>query len=553
MGGQIEHIIPNLKEWPIYKLSKNREQFIEELNAYNKSNLLENSGLTVEELLEKTVYLEQLRVKNNPWSVDPADDKIYWKNISEEIIEAKRSDNPKEELDKILDRVINRYNEEIVGSFRIKTYLFARKFLTSFFKRIYNSFGESYKRGLWGNKNLLISKLNVIGDVERLRKLFNKGTIVLVPTHTSNIDSILLGYTIDTSVGVPAFVYGAGLNLYNYEIPAYFMNRLGTYRVDRRKKNPIYLECLKGMASYSLQKGVNNIFFPGGTRSRDGKIEQRLKLGLLGSVIEAQRNEFVDGDGQKIFLFPVIMSFNFVLEAQGLINQHLRINAKEKYTKPKDQAKQSGYIWQFMKALFSQANTYTLSIAPPMDVFGNTVDEAGRSINKDGDVLDIKGYFELDGSVQAMQQREKIYTKILGDKIAKSYLDNNVVLASQVLAYVGFKLLLIQHESLELYDVLNLDIQDFSIEKAHFIEAVESFNAMLRKMESEAKIKLHEEFNKDIEEFLTIGLEYLGDYHPSKVLYIDDEGQVKSENFRLLYYYHNRLDTYEFDYAKILT
>ncbi|MEZ4907100.1 MAG: hypothetical protein R2771_05540 [Saprospiraceae bacterium] len=58
----------------------------------------------------------------------------------------------------------------------------------------------------------------------------------MLPTHQSNLDSMLIGYTIDFKLGLPAFAYGAGLNLYNYEIPAYYMSRLGAYKVDRRKK-----------------------------------------------------------------------------------------------------------------------------------------------------------------------------------------------------------------------------------------------------------------------------------------------------------------------------
>src|SRR3546814_15272144 len=47
------------------------------------------------------------------------------------------------------------------------------------------------------------------------------------------------------SLGLPAFIYGAGLNLFNRKIFAYFMNSLGAYKVDRRKKNLPYLETLK--------------------------------------------------------------------------------------------------------------------------------------------------------------------------------------------------------------------------------------------------------------------------------------------------------------------
>ena len=63
-------------------------------------------------------------------------------------------------------------------------------------------------------------------------------TVIIVPTHFSNLDSILIGYAIDGIMGLPAFHYGAGLNLYDLELVAYFINRLGAYKVDRRKKKP---------------------------------------------------------------------------------------------------------------------------------------------------------------------------------------------------------------------------------------------------------------------------------------------------------------------------
>ena len=82
-------------------------------------------------------------------------------------------------------------------------------------------------------------RLIVAGKTDSIRTLIKDHTVVVVPTHFSNLDSILIGYAMDAMMGLPSFSYGAGLNLYNTGYTAYFMNRLGAYRVDRRKKNPI--------------------------------------------------------------------------------------------------------------------------------------------------------------------------------------------------------------------------------------------------------------------------------------------------------------------------
>src|SRR5207344_2939506 len=101
-------------------------------------------------------------------------------------------------------------------------------------------------------KHKIHERIKLFGPIEKIRKLSKDGVLVIVPTHSSNMDSIMIGYALDEIAGLPAFSYGAGLNLYNSEFFGYFMNRLGAYRVDRRKKNPVYLESLKAMSNISL-------------------------------------------------------------------------------------------------------------------------------------------------------------------------------------------------------------------------------------------------------------------------------------------------------------
>ena len=67
----------------------------------------------------------------------------------------------------------------------------------------------------------------------------------------------------------------------------YFLQHLGTYKVDRLKGEQLYKRTLKNYCVATLTRGLSNIFFPGGTRSRSGAIEQELKLGLLGAGLEA--------------------------------------------------------------------------------------------------------------------------------------------------------------------------------------------------------------------------------------------------------------------------
>ncbi|HQU59314.1 MAG TPA: 1-acyl-sn-glycerol-3-phosphate acyltransferase, partial [Saprospiraceae bacterium] len=424
---------------------------------------------------------------------------------------------------------------------------FARRFLTLFFTRLLNTAASRNWRGLWGSKYRLQDRLLVKGQVEQVRKLIQAGTVVIVPTHFSNLDSILIGYAMDAFAGLPSFSYGAGLNLYNTGYTAYFMNRLGAYRVDRRKKNHIYLETLKAMSNLSIQRGVNSLFFPGGTRSRSGAMETKLKLGLMSTVLEAQRAMLQNGQNRKIFVVPLITSYHFVLEAQFLIEQHLKRIGKERYIRAKDDfysvRKQLKFAWRF----FSQGNDITLSFGQPLDVLGNPVDENGNSYDQHGSLIQIKDYFLSNGQVVQDLQRESEYTKMLGDKIVERYFKDNIVLTSHLVSFTAFELLKNQNSKLDLYGILRLPTDDYVFPMEALRDVVNQLQKVLIQMEKEGAVKLSEQIHWETENLIRDGVERLGTYHLAKPLVFNKKREIVSESFKVLYYYHNRLEGYKLE------
>lgn len=545
MKETVAHIIPNMDDWPISQFGEKRQEFVKELNDFVLNEIMENHGDNLEPLLSKTIYLEKRRSKNNKWKVDPEDEVKYWSSLSNDLNDITSNGGDEKKYLDLLKRIINRYDEEIVGTFKPKTFRFASTFLRIFFKRLLNTAAGRNHRRLWGNKHQLVEKIKVYGEVDRIKTLFSKGTVVMVPTHFSNLDSMVIGYAMQSAVGFPAFSFGAGLNLFDNEIVGYFINRLGAYRVDRRKKNPIYLECLTSMAAYSIQKGVNNLFFPGGTRSREGGMEDRLKLGLLGSSIEAQRNLVLEGKKEKVFIVPMILGYNFVLEAKFLIEQHLAKTGKEKYVRSKDAFKSYRKITKFIWSLFSEKSDISVSFGEPMDIMGNVVDDNGNSIDTNGELIDVKDYFSLDGEVKANPQRENVYTKILGDRILESYKRNNVMLSSHLLAYAAFKILERGYDG-DVYSLVNLPREKSQIDYNILESTIGKLQEVLLQWENDGKIKLSREVKWEPRRIIEDGIKNLGIYHVQKPLTIK-KGKVWSDSLKLLYYYHNRIKIYELD------
>src|SRR5690606_12864453 len=329
------HIEEDLYKWPIYEISRNRSAFIDRLVNHTYRKLAYKYNNDFEDLLEKTIYQERIRIKRKPWRVDPPNEEAFWNRIKVRLGKAKRykSEQKLREFErKSIYRIIQRYADEIVGSFEPKTYIFARKFLTALFNILLGENLLKWFWKLWHRKDHLHHALKVYGDIDQVRNLAKKGTIILLPTHFSNLDSILIGYALDSKVGIPAFAYGGGLNLYNFGPAAYFMNRLGAYRVDRGKKTPIYLDTRTALSAQPIKNHVNNLLCPGAARSRSGASEAQLKLGLRNTVVEAQRDICLEGRNQNIYIIPLILDYHFVLEAKSLIRQHLTEEGKQKYT-----------------------------------------------------------------------------------------------------------------------------------------------------------------------------------------------------------------------------
>ncbi len=554
-------ILPDIEQWPIYLLGKDRVPFIEELISNSMAHvreLLDDNPHKLHEEIARALYLERIRMKTEHWRVDPPDERRFWQRVNEAIVHSstQRGITPGQPTDKdaqLFHQIVSRYANEIPGVFSPNTYRFASRVVTFGFARLLNTASGIFFK----NEFRLGDRIKITGNIEKIRELALKGTLIITPTHSSNIDSLVLGWAID-ALGLPPFLYGAGLNLFNSKIFGFFMERLGAYKVDRRKKNLFYLETLKMYSRMVLERGCHSLFFPGGTRSRNGALETHLKLGLLGSAVEAQRLNFMRGstetmgfdttNAKKIFIVPLVLNYHFVLEAASLIEQYLKQSGKEKYYIDREEFPDTRLLTTFLWKFFAAKSEVILSFAEPMDVFGHRVDEHGNSLDQKGDPIDISQYFVSRGIINKDRQRDEEYTRLLGNQIAHSFKTANTVLSSDLVAFAAFQILLRKHRRrLDLYGVLRLPEEDRVIPYAQFAKVAEHLRDHLREMAEQGKIQLASHMYGDINRLIKHGLINLGVYHALQPLAYDPEGNVTSQDMNLLYFYHNRLTGYDLE------
>lgn len=551
-----DQVVPGgIDEWPVVNLSKNREEFIKEVTqeSIKRIKKLTPRRASLIEEIETTLFREKLRVKRNSWAVDPPDEAQFLDSIKSRLVEISTNED-KEEIDEtleaILTEIISRYAEEIAGNFKKSRYRMARSIVTFGFARLLNA---SRARGFWSilsTRFSLQDKIHITGEVEQLRNLAKKGTIIMVPTHFSNLDSILIGWVI-SALGLPAFIYGAGLNLFNIKIFAYFMESLGAYKVDRRKKNLLYLETLKSYSSLAIQKGCHSLFFPGGTRSRSGQLEKRLKLGLLSTAIEAQRVNYQKGkrDGlHKIFIVPVTLNYNFVLEAPSLIRDYLKLKGQERYYVENDEFSTSYKISAFLLKFFTKGSDISVSIGRGLDVLGNYVDEDGNSYDKSGRQIDTQEYFTKDGRIISHdQQREDEYTRMLSDRVVEEYHRINKVFASHLVAFTAFEILQKKYKKLDLYNLLRIPDEDQVIPYEEFRIVFDRILARVYEMYNKGEISVSPYLTGDPEKIINHGLANVGMYHAKRPLIKNKQGDITTQDLNLLFYYHNRLVGYNLE------
>ena len=524
---------------PLFRLEEIREALLDRVAEKTRDGF---SEFDLETLLGEALYAERLRLKAQKTNLFTSfrykKDQKLWNQVHQGLLRP----GGEVDLQDLLKSVIQHFAEEIGGHFHPKVYEFATHAVPWGFSWLLNA--ASVKRFLpWGMTESLQSRLHILGEVSTLQKLSKKGTILLVPTHQSNIDSVLVGYVIYL-LSLPPFSYGAGLNLFSNPVLSFLMSRLGSYRVDRQKNNDIYRATLKNYSTQILREGMHSIFFPGGGRSRSGAIESRVKLGLLGTALEAQIEGIrTQQPCPNVYIIPMVTSYHFVLEASSLIESHLSDVGKHKYIGIRDESWQITQIFGFFWKLFSSQSGILIRIGKPMDVFGNPVDEEGRSMGPNDTVIDVSRWLTTRGKLTHEPQRDREYTRELGVRLVDRFHRENTVITSHWVAFVLFEVLRKKYPDFDLFRFLRLSLPQRSLPLSDFLIAAERSHQKLIQLASEGRLFLSEELSFSTEKWVRDGVKQLGLLHDIAVVKISEDA-IWTEDMNLLYYYRNRLSGY---------
>lgn len=396
---------------------------------------------------------------------------------------------------------------------------------------------------------LLRQRMQVTGELGTLQRLCKQGTLVCVPTHLSNLDSPVMGYALQLAE-LPPSTYGAGKNLFTNPVLGFFMRNLGAYRVDRRVRHELYKDVLKTYSQVILERGYHSMFFPGGTRSRSGRVESHLKLGLLGTALTAtieryrrQRNlpgpsAASTADIPPIYIVPVTINLQLVLEAETLIGDYLKETGKSRFIIEDDESTQLRRMMQFIRSTMTHAGAVVIRFGAPMDVLGNPVDAEGRSLDPQGRIVDLARYFWVRGEPAHVPQRDAEYMNDTGAAIGRSYRQNTVLMPTHLLASLFWRYLGLMLPGLDLFRRLRQPIE-MSMEPAAVLADLADLQARLR---ARGHV-LGPLADGSAAEALEAGLTAFASYHSEPAVVRTADGKLTVGDRQLLYYYQNRIDS----------
>jgi glycerol-3-phosphate O-acyltransferase len=289
------------------------------------------------------------------------------------------------------------------------------------------------------------------------------------------------------------------------------------------------------------------MFFPGGTRSRSGAVEKKLKMGLLGMGLNAYiHNLIARKEKPDIFLVPCTLNYHLVLEAETLIDDHLKEVGKSRYIIEDDEFSKPRVVLDFVRKLFSLNSRIHFTVSRPLDVFGNQVDDQGRSRDRRGRIIDRTRYVFQNGKPTFDRQRDEEYTREVAKSVIEAFHRDTVLKSTHLVSNVMFRWLRARNPDVDLYRLLRTGGATESAPLAEAYTGMERTLTELRQREQEGKLRMDQILKqRDPAVIVSEALAHLRSFHRRPAMARRGDRLFHLDR-NLIFYYQNRLAGFGF-------
>ena len=252
------------------------------------------------------------------------------------------------------------------------------------------------------------------------------------------------------------------------------------------------------------------------------------------------------GETKKVFIVPVTLNYNCVLEAPEMIEDYLQVKGQDRYFPEQDKYGDFQLI-KFLFKFFTNPSSISVSIGPGLDVMGNYVDEKGNSLDATGRIIDTRDYFISNGDISIDRQREDEYTRMLSQRIVSEFHKINRVFASHLVAFIAFQMWQKKHPNLDLFSLLRLPEEELELDYQEFKLVFKRLRKQIFQLKEDGKINYATHLKGKSDRVIQRGLDNVGVFHLNRPLVKNKKGNIITKDLSLLYYYHNRLVGYDLE------
>jgi len=199
-------------------------------------------------------------------------------------------------FDRVMRRA-SRFAHEIAADYNIAYIEFLDWVLTWVWNNIYS--------GLSVDRN----------GIESVKRASRNGSLILLPSHKSHIDYLVLSYAFYHNDLPPPHI-AAGVNLSFWPLGRIF-RKAGAFFIRRTfRGQELYTAVFQTYIKWLQKEGYVQEFFLEGTRSRTGKFIHP-KLGMLSMELDI----FAEGVAEDLYLVPISISYEKVVEESSYTSE----------------------------------------------------------------------------------------------------------------------------------------------------------------------------------------------------------------------------------------
>lgn len=159
----------------------------------------------------------------------------------------------------------------------------------------------------------LFSSIETEG-LERVAETAKEHPIVLVPTHRSYFDFLIISYLFYDRYLVPPHI-AARENMAFGPFGLIF-RMAGAFYLRRSFSDPLYKEVFRAYVAYLVREGFTQEFFIEGGRSRTGQT-LKPRLGMLTWDVDA----FLESPRKDLFFVPIAITYERLVEERGIVSE----------------------------------------------------------------------------------------------------------------------------------------------------------------------------------------------------------------------------------------